>query len=176
MRILLAIPLLVTAACGSNEAEKNTAAPARAATVAAGQYALVSEVTALTNLDGGQARIDTPPGTRAEYQVCVGGDRPDPVLFTGEDYDCDYKDYYARNGRMNVTLECTRDGLSWNINIMSDGEFTADGVEFTRELGTQLSTEGDVRISARVTGRRTGDCTPDAGDTEGNIAADNAAG
>ncbi|MDQ8758061.1 DUF3617 family protein [Sphingosinicella sp. LHD-64] len=170
MRKLACIPLLFVAACGDGEAEKNAAAPATAASLAAGQWELTSEVTAFRAADGGAPRIDTPVGTRATQSVCVGAGQPPIEFFAGDGFTCTTGASYIRNGRMNVTASCTRDGLEGSIQIMADGTFQADSAEFNRNIGTMLSTDGDVEITARVDGRRTGDCTPGT-ESGGNNAA-----
>ncbi|MBX3561123.1 MAG: DUF3617 family protein [Sphingomonas sp.] len=164
-------PLLFATACGGGEAEVNEAAPV-ATTIVAGQWELASEVTDFRSVDQGQPTIDTPVGTRSTGAACVGADtRPPTAFFAGEGYACEYGAYYVRNGRINVTLACTREGLSGSIPISAEGRITADGVEFTRTIRTVLVGDGDVEISANVTGRRTGDCAPEANDSEDNAAA-----
>lgn len=158
MRATMFLPLLLLSACGSGGAEKNETAPA-AARIAAGQWELASEVTAFRTVDAGAPKIDAPVGTRATASLCVAGDRPPPELFAGEGYDCSYGDYYVRNGRINVTLNCTREGLSGQIPMTIDGRFADGTTEFTRSIRTALASDGDVEVTARVTGRRTGDCT-----------------
>lgn len=168
MRKIVALPLLFAAACGSTPAEKNEAAPAAAASIAAGQWELTSEVTSFRTVDQGAPKINTPVGTRATQSICVSGDRPSDDFFAGDDLTCTDGAYYARNGRLNVTLSCTRQGLDGQIGIGADGNFTADSVTFTRNTRTVLASDGDVEIDTRVTGRRTGDCAPAA---EGDNAA-----
>lgn len=168
------VPLLFVTACGSGEAETNEAEPIAAApsTIDAGLWELASEVTRFRATDEGRPRIDTPVGTRATNSVCVGADtRPATAFFAGEGYVCNYGAYYVRNGRVNVTLSCAREGLSGTIPISVEGRLSEAGVEFTRTIRTMLATDGDVEIAATVTGRRTGDCTPAPDETDGNSAA-----
>ena len=171
MRILAVLPLLVVVACGGEAEEKKSAA--KAASLTAGQYELTSEVTAFTAVDQGEPAINTPVGTRATETVCVGQGRPPTKLFAGEGYRCAYDNYYLRNGRLNVTLRCTREGLSGGTPMAIDGRFEAESFEYTRDLSTILAGDGDVRISSRVTGRRTGECAPDS---EGDNQTGNQAG
>lgn len=162
MRVLVLIPLLAVAACGSAPAEKNEAAPTAAARIAAGQWELTTEVTQFEAQDDGAPRINTPVGTRATETVCVDADRPPEAFFAGDGFECGDGSYYVRNGRMSVTLACRREGLSGQIPVSAEGRFTGDTVAFERNIRTILSTEGDVELTQRVTGRRTGDCAPDA--------------
>jgi hypothetical protein len=149
--------VIILTACGG--AEENKAAT-KAASLPTGQWALTAEVTTFTKADQGTPQIDTPVGTRTTESVCVGAGRPPEALFAGAGYDCTYDSFYARNGRMNVTMICRREGLNGSIPTTADGQFQADSLEYTRDMRTALSGDGDVQIRQRVTGRRTGDCTP----------------
>jgi hypothetical protein len=155
---LIAVSLL--AACGA--APENKTAPVAAAP-APGQWELTAEVTRFAKSDQGTPRINTPVGTRATESVCVGpGDQVSSTLFSGAAYTCTYPTYYVRNGRVNMTLNCRREGLSGDIPMNVNGTFEANSIAYTRNLRTSLATDGDVEVDARVTGRRTGDCTPQA--------------
>jgi hypothetical protein len=165
MRWIAIVPVLIAAACGGSGEEKKTAAKAQS--LAPGQWELTSEVTAFNKADQGPPAIDTPVGTRATESVCVTSGRPRTALFAGPGYQCRYDNYYARNGRLNVTMTCGREGLSGTIPMTADGTFEAESIEYTRDIRTSLAGDGDVQITARVTGRRTGECTPEtAGDNE----------
>jgi Protein of unknown function (DUF3617) len=166
MRWIAIIPVLVVAACGGAAEENKIAAKAQRLTP--GLWELSSEVTAFAKVDAGPPAIDTPVGTRATESVCVTGSaRPRTAFFAGEGYQCRYDNFYARNGRMNVTMICGREGLSGSIPLTADGTFEAESVTYTRDIRTSLAGDGDVQITARVTGRRTGECPPEAaGDNE----------
>ncbi len=168
------LPLLFATACGGGaetKTESNEAAASAPSTIEAGLWELTSEVTRFRPTDQGRPRINTPVGTRATSSVCVGADaRPPAAFFAGEGYLCDYGAYYVRNGRINLTLSCARDGLSGTIPISIEGRVEEDGVEFSRTIRTMLATDGDVEIAATVTGRRTGDCTPEPGAAASNAA------
>ena len=168
MRIIACTILLAgVAACGG-EAEQNQAGP-KASRLTPGQWELTSEVTAFENVDGGEPKIDTPVGTRATELVCVGEGRPPATLFAGEGYRCNFDNYYLRNGRINVTMQCAREELSGSVPITADGSFEAESLEYQRELRTVLATDGDVQITARVSGRRIGECPPETeGDNQAN--------
>ena len=166
MRALALIGLLALASCGDDAAE-NKAAPA-ATTLSPGQWELASQVTSFTKTDQGAPRINTPVGTRATQSLCIApGDRLPTALFSGDDYDCTYGNYYVRNGIANATLTCQRHGLSGNVLMTVSGSFGADNVRLHRSLRSILTTDGDVLIEADVTGHRTGACTPAAPSTAG---------
>jgi len=168
MRTLALIPfVLIAAACGETPAE-NKAQPV-AAQFSPGQWELTSEVTALAKVDTEAPRINTPAGTRATNSVCAAeGHQLPTAFFSGEGYRCTYGTYYVRNGRVNVTLSCHRDGLQGGMTMSADGTYDGDSVTFTRNLRTNLTTEGDAVIDSRVTGRRTGNCTPETARDEGH--------
>ena len=172
MRVLALFGLLIVAGCGETAGTKNEAAP-KAANVEPGQWALTSEVTSFERADEGEPKINTPVGTRTTENVCVGtGDRLPVELFSGPGYDCDYANYYVRNGRVNVTLNCRREGLSGQIGITVDGRVTEEGLDFSRGVQTSLYSDGDVTIESRVTGRRTGECADPAAGAAGNKAGE----
>jgi hypothetical protein len=158
MRKLALIALLFAAGCGESEPEAKKST--RLAAFEPGQWELSSEVTMLDSQDNGAPAIDTPVGTRATHSVCVGAGEATPDLFAGEGYDCTYTNYYLRNGRANVQLNCRREGLQGEIVMTANGEFGSSELSYERNVRTILSTDGDVLVNYRVTGRRTGDCTP----------------
>jgi hypothetical protein len=169
MRALVLVPLLVVAACGDGPAQNKSAEGERAAAPQPGQWELVSEVTGFEKADRGPPRINTPTGTRTTQNLCVGAGAQLPTaFFSGDNFDCSYGTYYVRGGRINLTLNCRRAGLAGPIPMTINGTFEAGRAEFTRNLRTILSGEGDVTIDARVTARRTGDCA--AGGTDHNKA------
>jgi hypothetical protein len=166
MRILVLIGMAALAGCGDGGTGANNASAAAAPpeTLPAGQYELAAEVTGFNKADQGTPRINTPVGTRSTASVCVGPGAQAPTgLFAESGYDCTVSNYYARNGHLNIALLCRKAGLSGSIPISIDGTFTANTLDYNRNLRTVLTTDGDVEINAHVTGRRTGACTPAAG-------------
>ena len=168
MRFLACIPLLVVVAACGGAAEENVVAP-KASSLTPGLWELTSEVTAFQAVDQGAPKIDTPVGTRTTELVCVAEGQAPSTLFSGEGYQCRTDNFYLRGGRINVTMQCAREGLSGSIPMTVDGDFEAESLEYTRELRTVLATDGDVQITTRVTGRRTGECPPEPeGDNQTN--------
>jgi len=167
MRAPVLIAFVFVAGCGGEATENKVE---RAAALAPGQWELTSEVTSFRQADQGRPGIATPVGSRATANICVGaGSELPTAFFAGEGYRCAYGtgSYYVHGGRINVTLTCTREGLTGNITMSADGAFQANSAEFRRNLRTILVGDGDVEIESRTTARRTGDCTPDAGGGEG---------
>lgn len=166
MRRTILIGLLALAGCGgggATSAQNDAAAAEPPESLPAGQWQLAAEVTSFRSVDHGAPSINTPVGTRTSGNACVGGGagaQAPAALFAEPGYDCHYSSYYARGGHISVNLMCRKSGLSGSIGITIDGTYTADGIDYTRLLRTQLSTDGDVEIDAHVTGHRTGACTP----------------
>ena len=173
MRVAGLMALLLVAGCGGGGgAEKNETAQ-KAAAPEPGQWELATEVTSFRTADEGAPKIVATVGSRAAENLCLGaGDRLPAAFFAGEGYDCSYGTYYVRNGRLNVTLDCRREGLDGMIAVTAEGQSHGDSVEFTRGIRTALSTDGDVELETRVTGRRTGECP--AGGDAGNQSQDQA--
>ena len=162
MRRLALLALLTVTGCG-DDSPQNKAAAAGPTAIAPGQWELTSEVTRFTQADHGAPRINTPVGTRTTANICVGAGAQQPTAFySGDNFNCTYGTYYARNGMINLTLQCTRPGLTGQIPMTIDGTFQGSTIDYHRNLRTVLTTDGDVEIDTHVTGRRTGDCTPAA--------------
>lgn len=162
MRLVLVLPILLVAACGSGEESPTNKAAPKAASLAAGQWELTAETGNVRTLDQGTPKIEATSGARITETVCVGSDtRPPTALFAGAGYQCRYENYYLRNGRINITLSCSREGMQGTIDMSADGSFDGETLQYDRNLRTSLAGDGDVEIDARVTGRRTGQCTPE---------------
>jgi len=152
---LALVPML--GACGGEEA-KNTAQQATALT--AGQWEVTAETvsTEITEA-GGEPVIATKAGERTVQQVCVGTEERVPAaLFANTGEQCEFADYWVRNGRINNTVRCTREGSEGTISHIAEGTFQAESFEARRATTTAMAGPGDVRIESRLTGRRTGAC------------------
>lgn len=159
--IVLTMSAAVLAACSGDQATENKAE--KAASLQPGQYEVTSEVTAFEVVEPGEAAINTPVGTRATASVCVGNEaQVNPALFANEGLNCQHGSYYARNGRMNMTMNCSKEGAAGNFGTTVEGTFQADSFEATRSVTSYLQGGGDVQISSRLTGRRTGECQAQA--------------
>jgi hypothetical protein len=161
MRYLMVIAILLVGAC-SGEAEQPKAAAPKASAMQAGQWETATEVTRLTQKDQGTPKIDTPAGTKATASICIAeGEvkRPAPALFAGSEGECAYDNFYMSGGTLNVTMRCTRPGLSGEVLVSADGDYSADSFKANVETSTHLATDGDVVIAAKMTGRHVGPCT-----------------
>ena len=166
MRFFALMPLLVLAACSEGEAPKKAESEAPAAQLTAGQWEMTTEVTKVTKRDQGEPALKMPEGSKTTTSVCIAEadvKKPQPALFAPEGSECTYRDVYMSSGRMNVTLACSRPGLSGNIATSVNGSYKADSIDATAITETSLLTEGDAKIEAKLTGKRTGACTAAAG-------------
>jgi hypothetical protein len=93
-------------------------------------------------------------------------------MFAGAGYECEYKDRYVRDGRINVSLECERDALDGKIQMTVEGTYKGDSFEGTANANSFLSGDGDFAMSTKVSGRRTGPtCAAPAADAKGKAQA-----
>ena len=181
MRTITSIGALVlVAACGSqNEqnnataaepVEQNEAAEANAvatqapestaAALPAGMWELTSEVIAIQSFDPDGTEGAPRPGVRTTEMVCVGEGRPPPALFAEAGYQCEYDEYDVRDGRITVTMQCAREGLSGPASITARGSFADNSLRYSREIQTDRNADGHLQINSRVTALLAGDCTP----------------
>ena len=178
MRALILVPFLAVAACSGEGGEKKEEKAARPASFPAGQWQADFEVENIRSTDKTEPALAAKAGDKESVAACATeGAGPPPELLAGPGYQCQPKNSYVRNGRMTVSLDCTREGIEGQVMMTVDGTYSADTVEGTVHTTTYLPGRGDFEMSRKFSGRRTGDtCTPaDTGGAEGN-AAGNAAG
>ena len=162
MRATMLLPFLMLAACsGESQAPEKAEIDPAAEHISAGQWEMTTEVTKVTQRDKGTPALKMPQGTKVATSTCVAEadvKRPPAAMFVPEGFNCEYRDSYMRGGRVNLTLQCTREGLSGDIPIAINGSYTAEGIEATGTAETRLSGDGDVEMETKLTGHRTGDC------------------
>lgn len=164
--MLIALGALV-AGCG-DEAPPAAEKPAAAAALAPGEYEVTSRVSDLKSTDGSKPRTKLVAGAEATRKVCVGADAAlPPDLFQEEGDTCEVKNSYVRNGKLNVQLACTRDGVPGQLVPAADGSFTADRFDAKVRTMTYFQGDGDYSMTRKLDGKRIGDCpaekTPAAG-------------
>jgi len=174
MRASIIVPLGLLAACSGGGGEENKVAEA-AATMQAGQWEVVSEVTAFRSTDQATPALKAAVGDKATAPACIEAgkeEKPPAAMFAGAGYECDYKDSYIRNGRLTATLDCERDALEGKIFMTIQGSYKGDSFEGTSSATSYLSGEGDFAMNSKLSGRRTGPtCAPQAAEEKGKAKA-----
>jgi len=162
MRLLLiAGGAMVLAGC-SGETPANQAATAEAppATIPAGEYEVTTTVASFRSTDGATPIVQVKQGDTATSRACVAADGvAPPELFVAKGDVCTSQNAYVRNGRMNLTLSCKREGVSGNIMTEVSGSFAADSMKGAATTITSLSGTGDYQLHQDFTARRVGECT-----------------
>lgn len=162
MRLLLiAGGALVLAGCsGETPANQSATAEAPPATIPAGEYEVTTTVASFRSTDGATPIVQVKQGDTTTSRVCVGADgAPPPEAFAAKGDVCTSQNAYVRNGRMNLTLSCKREGVAGNIMTEVNGSFTADSMKGAATTITSLSGTGDYDLRQDFTARRVGECS-----------------
>jgi hypothetical protein len=160
MRTMLMLSgALLLAGCGGETAQENVAA-APPAKLTPGQYEVTASVSSSRSTDGTTPVVSAKQGDTITSQGCVGADGLPPAeLFAAKGDECTVQNPYVRGGRMNLTLDCTRDGTPGKIMAEVNGNFTADGLTGTANTTSFIQGPGDYELRTDITGRRVGECT-----------------
>jgi hypothetical protein len=173
MRGLIVIPLCLAAACSGGGEEKK--AEEAAASMQAGQWEISSEVTDFRSTDKATPALKAAAGDKAAAPACVEAgkeDKPPAEMFAGVGYECDYKDRYIRQGRINLSLECEREALEGKVMVSVQGTYKGDSLEGTATATSFLPGHGDFVMNSKLSGRRTGPaCAAPATDTKDKAKA-----
>jgi hypothetical protein len=165
MRALIIVPLCLVAAAACSGGEEKKADEA-AATLEAGQWEVVSEVTEFRSTDKATPALKAAKGDKVTSAACIEeGDKAKPKaeLFAGAGYECKYKNSYIKNGRINASVSCERDALEGEIMMSIQGTYTGTTFEGTVDTISYLSGEGDFAMNSRMSGRKTAPaCAPEA--------------
>ena len=162
MRLLLiAGGALVLAGCSGETPANNQSAAAEAppATLPAGEYEATATVASFRSTDGATPIVQVKQGDTSTARACVGAEGdPPPELFAAKGDVCTPQNAYVRNGRLNVTLNCKREGVSGSIMTEVSGTYTADSMKGASTTITSLSGSGDYQMAQDFTARRVGEC------------------
>ena len=164
-KVLMLAAIAALGACGGQEAAPvDNGSEQVPAALNPGDYEVATIVQSLRSTDG------TPPATKAKaaapgdkplvHRACVGTDGTvEPAMFSESGDECRIENAYARNGRLQLNLSCTRPGAPGQVLQSVNGKFTAEGFEATVDTGTYLTGAGDYQMRRVMTGKRTADCT-----------------
>jgi hypothetical protein len=167
--ITAGVGLLALAACSDDSA---TAPPAETAAVAEkltpGEYEVTTTVEELRSTDNTtpltKLKLTAAGDPPLSHRACIAADGSVATeMFSEAGDSCKVNNSYARNGKINAQLGCSRDGAPGNVMHSIDGEFTADGFTATVNTGTYFTGSGDYAMRRSLTARRVGAC-PAAGE------------
>ena len=127
-----------------------------------GEYEVTTLVESLRSTD------QTEPATKAKadgkaysHRACVSSDGSvEPAMFSEAGDECRIDNAYARNGRLTLSLSCSRPGAPGTVAQSISGTFSADAFEATVQTSTYLTGAGDYAMTRKMTGKRLGDCAP----------------
>ncbi len=157
MRSLLMVPVCLLAACGSGGEEKKAAA-AVAATMEAGQWETSLELTSIRSTDKTEPALKAAVGDKETGSACIAAGQeatPPGELFAGPGHTCQTQNSYIRNGRINMSLKCSRPGITGDIMHTVQGSYTGTTFEGKVDTITYLPGQGDFEMSRKMTGRKT---------------------
>ena len=156
--VVTAAGALLLAGCGGEAPEQNTAAAAPAK-LTPGQYEVTATVASFRSTDGNTPVIAAKQGDTITTSGCIGADgAPSAELFAAKGDQCTVQNPYVRNGRMNLTLDCTRPGTPGKIMAEVNGNFTADGLTGSASTTSFIQGPGDYELKTDIVGRRVGEC------------------
>jgi hypothetical protein len=157
-KLLIAAGAVLLAGCGGEAPVANTveAAPAK---LTSGQYEVTATVSSFRSTDGNTPVIAAKQGDKITSRACVGPDgTPPPELFAAKGDQCTVQNPYVRNGRMNLTLDCTRKGTPGKIMAEVNGSFTTNGLTGSANTTSFIQGPGDYELRTDIAGRRVGEC------------------
>lgn len=159
MRILAIVAAGLLAACSSG-ASPTDAPPETAKALTPGEYEVSSKIEMLRSTDGAtpatKAKLGDPP---VLARACVAADGTmEPMMFGEAGDECKAENAYARNGRLNLQLSCTREGAPGQVLQTIDGTFTSESFVAEATTGTYLTGSGDYSMKRTLAGKRVGNC------------------
>ena len=163
VRLALAAPLLLLAACGDG-APKVAQPRADAETLSPGQYAVAAKVVSVASTDKTTPATKLKVGDSATATGCVGADHvPAPSLFVDDPGDvCKIDNSYVKSAILNLAMTCTRKRNPGFVSQSISGAFTAEGFTAQVKTNTSFAGRGDYALVRQLTAKRTGTCAPDA--------------
>jgi hypothetical protein len=157
MRNLTILSACLLAACGGGEEKK--VEEAVAATMEAGQWASDFETTSIRSTDKTAPALKAAAGDKETGSACIEAGKeatPPGALFAGPGYECTTQSSYIRNGRITMSLKCSRDGIKGDIMHTVQGSYTGTTFEGKVDTLTYLPGAGDFEMSRTMRGRKTG--------------------
>ena len=160
MRSLLICSAAALLAACSSEAPQAKTAEAAPASLQAGEYEVTATVTGFRSTDDGTPLVQAKQGEVITSRACIGADGAPPAeLFAAKGNTCTGQNVYARNGRLNMQLDCSRPGAPGKVMSEVNGSFTADSLKGSMTTNSFFQGKGDYELRADLAGRRVGECS-----------------
>jgi hypothetical protein len=129
--------------------------------LAPGEYAMASKITAFRSTDGTTPASKAKVGDTFETKACVAADGTlDPAIFAVAGEKCKAATSYVSDGRMSLQMSCTRPNVPGQIMPAAEGKFTADQFEGTATTTTYLGESGNYALTRTISAKRVGECPP----------------
>lgn len=159
--IMLALLLAPFAACG--EAPGPVAEKAKLAAFPSGEWEVTSLTETLRTTDNTTPATSRKVGVSETTRICSpAGPKPAAALFTDKGDECTFDSDYARNERINMSMQCQRPGRG-KVALTLDGKYDETTFEVVAITGTYFSGAGDYTLTQNIKGKRIGDCPATAG-------------
>jgi hypothetical protein len=159
--IIAAAAAVMLAGCSEEAPVENPQEDAAA--LAPGQYQATWKVSALRSMDRSTPLTNLKANATGTTTACVSADGTvDPALFAEDGDTCTVSQPYVRNGRMSLSLACTRKGQAGEVRQSVTGTFKADSLEAEVGTTTYLSGVGDYAMTRTFSARRIAECPPAA--------------
>ncbi len=154
------MPLLVLGATlgGCAEEAKPVEAKAAPAIFPAGEWDVTATTEKLVSTDKTTPATSHKVGAAETRTICSpAGPKPAAALFAEAGDDCAVENDYARNGKINMSLQCKRPGRGL-VAVTLDGKYDDATFEVVVITGTYFNGSGDYSLTQNVKGKRIGDC------------------
>jgi len=160
LNIVTAAAAVALAGCSEDAAAPDAAEAAETkAAPAPGEYEASWTVTEIRSTDKTDPATKLEVGSTGTVKACVTeGPSIDLAMFAEGKDECRPSTSYVRSGRINVQMQCRREGEGGPVMQTMTGTSTAESFEGEISTSTYLTGFGDYSMIRKVTARRLGDC------------------
>ncbi|MEO8141647.1 MAG: DUF3617 family protein [Sphingomicrobium sp.] len=150
-----------------SEAPKPVEEKAPPAAFPAGQWEVTALTEKLRSADNSTPATKHKIGAAETRKICSpAGPKPSPTLFADQGDDCKLESDYAKNGRINMSMQCKRPGRG-QVALTLDGKYDETTFEVVAVTGTYFTGSGDYALTQNIKGKRIGDCPADGAPAAG---------
>ncbi|MBA3577926.1 MAG: DUF3617 family protein [Sphingomonas sp.] len=161
LKIAAMTALAALAAC-SDDAPKQQNQAQTSNVMTPGLYEAGWTVSEVRSTDKTDPATKLTVGTSGDSKGCVDGPAIDLALFAEGEDQCKQTSSYVRGGRINLQMQCKRDGEDGPVMQTVTGTSTGDSFEAEVSTSTYLTGFGDYSMVRTVTGKRVGACEPES--------------